>query len=84
MRGQMQCICPRFVYIAPSLPAFLHKKHLFFFHVLSPPSKTFVQNCVFCTGRQVSMCHFTQFYISGKEIIEIYKVIMYNGNIRVS
>ena len=30
------------------------------------------------------MCHFIQFYIPLKEIIEIYKLIMYNGTIRVS
>ncbi len=30
------------------------------------------------------MCHFTQFYNVAKEIIEIHKLFMYNGTIRVS
>ena len=39
---------------------------------------------MFCTERQVSLCHFTQFYNAAKETIEIYKDFMYNGTIRVS
>ena len=41
-------------------------------------------NCVFCTGKQVSLCHFHQFCILTKEIIEIIGPFVYNVNIRVS
>ena len=39
---------------------------------------------MFCTEKQVSMCHFHQFCILTKENIETNGSFMYNVNIRVS
>ena len=39
---------------------------------------------MFCIEKQVSMCHFHQFYILTKENIETEVSFVYNVNIRVS
>ena len=39
---------------------------------------------MFCTEKQVSLCHFHQFYILTNENIEITTPFVYNVNIRVS
>ena len=39
--------------------------------------------CVFCTGKQVSMCHFIQFYNVPKIYVEILLSFVYNVRIAV-
>lgn len=41
-------------------------------------------NCVFCTGKHVSLCHFTQFCNVTNIFVEIPGAFMYNVPIRAS